>query len=503
MIGQLPAPMEKAQLYDQIRAALPLLTAMLIMAGILFYAGLYTVFLYIFQRDVLFLYYILYTSLSGLLVLMQVNVHFDMGLPLPVIKEPRVDFFFGLVPFFFALHIARLIELPTRHPTLWTIIKVLLMLLFVQIVLAIGETMSGQFIMQSGYYYQYENTVSVLLLLVILQAIFRSKTPLRHYLLVGAVSELLVYCRPLILPAPLTNLPARLALFINYPPFLNTLSTCLAAIAIALAFAYRIYLVELKKKQLQRGYTQQLEQEIVTRTAHIEAQSRSIEAKNRQQLKTEFEQKLAETKMASLRSQMNPHFIFNCLNSIQYFTAQNNAELASAYLAKFARLIRLVLENSRSERVTLTNELETLRLYIDMEAMRFQQKVRYTIQVDEAIDTDLIQIPPLLLQPFVENAIWHGLMHKEEGGSVRVTVSQPGTSYLQVEITDDGVGRAKAAEYKSKSATKNKSFGMQMTADRIELINQLYHTHTQVQVMDQVDERGQPAGTRVVVNIPV
>ncbi|WP_375448322.1 histidine kinase [uncultured Fibrella sp.] len=242
-----------------------------------------------------------------------------------------------------------------------------------------------------------------------------------------------------------------------------------------------------------------------TLKARLEAEAakrKQTEAELKEQ-EAAYKLRLSATEMAALRSQMNPHFIFNCLNSIQYFTAQNDAEKASEYLTKFSRLIRLVLENSKSERVTLQNELETLRLYLEMETMRFQQKVRYTIQVSETIDAEAIQIPPLLLQPFVENAIWHGLMHKEEGGLVRVLVEQPQADRLRIEIADDGVGRAKAAEYKSKSATRNKSFGMKLTADRIELINQLYQTHTRIQVEDLIDEQGRATGTSVIVLIPV
>ncbi len=223
----------------------------------------------------------------------------------------------------------------------------------------------------------------------------------------------------------------------------------------------------------------------------------------RKQREAEYQQRIAQTEVSALRAQMNPHFIFNCLNSIQYYTARNEADTASAYLTKFSRLIRLVLENSRSEKVTLTNELETLRLYIEMEAMRFQQKVRYEINVSAEVDPDTIQIPPLLVQPFVENAIWHGLMHKAQGGTVWIKVEQPQENTLRITITDDGVGREKAAEYKSKSATKHKSFGMKVTAERIELINQLYKTHTSIKIHDLKDAQGQPVGTKVMVEIPI
>ncbi len=217
----------------------------------------------------------------------------------------------------------------------------------------------------------------------------------------------------------------------------------------------------------------------------------------------EFAGKIAETEMTALRAQMNPHFIFNCLNSIKLYTLENDAHTASEYLTQFSRLIRLVLENSRSEKVALANELETLQLYIEMEAMRFKNKVNYEMEVDDEIDTHYIDIPPLLLQPYVENAIWHGLMHKEEGGTVIIKLHLAQEHLLQVSIVDDGIGRAAASELKSKSATKNKSFGLKMTSERIELINQLYKSTTQVQIEDLVDSDGKAAGTKVIVEIPV
>ena len=162
-----------------------------------------------------------------------------------------------------------------------------------------------------------------------------------------------------------------------------------------------------------------------------------------------------------------------------------------------------MLENSRSEKVTLENELETLRLYIDLEAMRFKTKVRYQITLDPGLDTQFIEIPPLLLQPYVENAIWHGLMHKEHGGTLAIDVTQPREDTLHVTITDDGVGRAQAAAYQSKSATRHKSYGLKMTSERLSLINQRYQSRNQVAITDLVDAHGHPAGTQVVIQIPV
>lgn len=207
--------------------------------------------------------------------------------------------------------------------------------------------------------------------------------------------------------------------------------------------------------------------------------------------------------MAALRAQMNPHFVFNCINSIKLYTLQNDTDRASDYLTKFARLIRLVLENSRADRVTLQHEIEALQLYCDLEAMRFKQKVTIHISIDADIDQQFATVPPLLLQPYVENAIWHGLMHKLEGGTVMVAVTQPTDTGLHVEIIDDGVGRARAAELKSKSAGNHKSFGMQVTADRIRMINALNTTKTNVQIFDLIAPNGDSLGTKVVLDIPV
>ena len=213
--------------------------------------------------------------------------------------------------------------------------------------------------------------------------------------------------------------------------------------------------------------------------------------------------KIQTTEITALRAQMNPHFIFNCLNSIQLFTAQNDPDKASEYLTKFSRLIRLVLDNSKTDKISLTNELETLKLYIEMESMRFRGKLKHLIDIADDVDVSFIQIPPLLIQPFVENAIWHGLMHKEEGGTIKINITQPKENLLLVEVIDDGIGREKAIEYKSKSATKHKSYGMKITADRIELINQMYQTNTNVKVVDLKNNKNEVIGTKVIIEIPI
>ena len=166
---------------------------------------------------------------------------------------------------------------------------------------------------------------------------------------------------------------------------------------------------------------------------------------------------------------MNPHFIFNSLNSINRFILENNKPDSSRYLTKFSRLIRMILQNSQSSFISLKSELESLELYLEMETMRFDNHFTYKIIISPELNISRLKIPPLIIQPYVENAVWHGLMHKEEKGELEIEVSQEG-NYLYIKITDNGIGREQAARIASKSATKHKSMGLLITADRIAMI---------------------------------
>ena len=210
-----------------------------------------------------------------------------------------------------------------------------------------------------------------------------------------------------------------------------------------------------------------------------------------------------ESEIKLLRAQMNPHFIFNALNSINNFLLHNNTESASHYLTRFSKLVRLVLDNARSEKITLHNELYTLELYMQFEALRFADKIKYQIIIAPTINTEDIRIPPLLLQPYVENAIWHGIMHKIEGGLIKINISDLQEDKICIEIEDNGIGRQAASTIKSKSATKNKSHGMQITAERLQLLDEMYKTKTHININDLFDHAGNACGTKVRMEIPV
>ncbi|MEO6720808.1 MAG: two-component regulator propeller domain-containing protein [Ferruginibacter sp.] len=213
--------------------------------------------------------------------------------------------------------------------------------------------------------------------------------------------------------------------------------------------------------------------------------------------------KMAEVEMQALRAQMNPHFIFNCLNSINRYIVKSDQATASLYLTRFAKLIRLILDNSNTKNVILSNELEALRLYIEMEALRFDKKFTYQVIVDNNVNTDSVEVPPLIIQPYVENAIWHGLLHKESCGQLTIRMRMISESMLECIIEDNGVGREKARIMRSKSATTRKSLGMQLTESRISLLNKHAALNASIEIIDLENEAHEADGTKVILNIPV
>jgi sensor histidine kinase YesM len=227
--------------------------------------------------------------------------------------------------------------------------------------------------------------------------------------------------------------------------------------------------------------------------------------RKKEQLRSQYEKKLANVEMSALLAQMNPHFLFNSLNSIDSYIIKNESKKASEYLNNFARLMRLILQNSRSNYISLKDELEALDLYLQMESLRFASRFDFEIKLAPEIDSSTILIPPMLIQPYVENAVWHGLLHKKDGkqGKVELIVSKREESLLCM-IEDNGIGREKAAALRAhKTGSHKRSMGMQITQDRIEMINKLYSTNTTMKIIDLRDEEGNATGTRVELVIPV
>ncbi len=215
----------------------------------------------------------------------------------------------------------------------------------------------------------------------------------------------------------------------------------------------------------------------------------------------EMEKQHSDLEQKALRLQMNPHFIFNTLNSIQSYMISNESDTAVEYLAKFARLMRQVLANSRESFIPVREELMALEYYLEIEQLRFDDKFAYSIEVDPDIDQEFTGIPPMILQPYVENAIIHGLLYKQEKGHVCIMLTQH-TEGIFCVVEDDGVGRIKAGEMARESGLERKSSGMIITQQRLDILNKNKHNALKVNVIDKHCGEGKACGTRVEIQMP-
>lgn len=217
---------------------------------------------------------------------------------------------------------------------------------------------------------------------------------------------------------------------------------------------------------------------------------------------SEMNHKISEITQQNLRQQMNPHFIFNTLNSIQYYMYQHDKISTNNYLTKFSSLIRKTLENSQHTSIPIQDEIDALELYLQLESVRFKDKFDYKVNIDDDIDTLLYKIPTMLIQPYVENAICHGLNNREDKGFLNIDLKLL-DDRIECTIEDNGIGREAALEIKRQKNGNHNSLGTKITESRLNLVNALYGKSMKIDYTDLKDENGHPNGTRVVIHIPI
>ncbi len=217
--------------------------------------------------------------------------------------------------------------------------------------------------------------------------------------------------------------------------------------------------------------------------------------------KMRLEQELHQSILSSIKSQMNPHFLFNALNTVQSYIYTNEKENASLYLGKFSELTRTILDMSNKERVTLAEEIKALQLYMELEQLRFEDKLQYTFEVDKNISTETTYIPSMLIQPYVENAIKHGLMHQKNKWILHISFKQNKNS-IEVAVDDNGIGRKASEAINQQRNKRHKSFASNANEKRLDILNKGLPKSISLNITDKVDEHGYATGTTILLNIP-
>ncbi|HEX6849443.1 MAG TPA: histidine kinase [Chitinophagaceae bacterium] len=205
---------------------------------------------------------------------------------------------------------------------------------------------------------------------------------------------------------------------------------------------------------------------------------------------------LLELEARALRAQMNPHFIFNCMNSIKALIHNDEKQKSIDYLTTFSKLIRTLFQNSDKRQISLYDEIETCRLYTQLETMRLNGKLKYSFDIDPNIDLKSVMVPALIIQPFIENAIWHGIVPQNEG-TVRIAVRENGSSVI-CEVDDDGIGRERSRLNKPITPVNHQSKGVYLSQARLDLEKILNETNATIETIDKY-ENGEPIGTKVIL----
>lgn len=490
--------------------------------SVFFQGAVWIMMLYMFllyfqnNRDRTYLYYGLYMFCGMYYLLQKIGgdgpfffLFADNAIVRHLLNEPIQ----WLIYIFYNLFVMSFLEIEKHSKKLYKAIKIINIAYLVYMLCElIFMLLTFDKVMQGRLFVISKIVVVIIAVAIIIAIIRRVRTVLVPYIIFGSVFFLLFTVTSMLYSLGLSWLPETRLFPINF----MQIGIMLEMLCFSLGLGKRIFMVAREKEKLQKAYIDQLvrNEEIIqlsnqelsvqvnARTSEILDKTRELEREKEEKLMAKYEKQLTESEMNALRLQMNPHFIFNALNSIRYYILKEDSEKASDYITSFSKLLRMILQHSKETSIKLSEELEALKLYLEFERQRFEEKFEFTINVSDDIRPDLLNIQPMIIQPFLENSIWHGIMHKDESGHLLVDISLHNRNTLKVIIEDNGIGREESKKIKGEQQSQTyKSMGMQITRDRLKLMEKLQHGDTGYEVEDLLGDDGISKGTRVIIKI--
>ena len=474
----------------------------LLFAGFLITLAVYHFLLYFQHKDNVYLYYSLFIFLiftanypeTTNSIFADASTSNDPYFQLLVI--PR-EWLYNTMYLMFAKTLVELnIYKPTWNKILNLSIVIYLLMLFALIFYA-GLT-GNYFIVGLAFSYFFSPTIAVLAL-GSFYVLYTMDTPLKYYILIGSFIYLVA---------------AEYAFFSSSDfetvTVIFSIGVIIENILFSMALGHKQKMILQEKNKSQHELiVQYKENESLRETVQdqLKQDLALLKEKSKNQklvtLKETADKELAELKITSLRSQMNPHFIFNSLNAIKQYIISNEKQNAVYYLNKFSKLIRKILTPTSEKEISLAEELETMELYINIENIRFNNEIKFSLEVEKNINLNTIKIPALILQPFLENAIWHGLSSKKGDKSLTIIVEKPNDIFIKISIEDNGIGRKKSAALQGKKVYKKDSIGIKLTEERLGNFAKEYKNDYSIAFTDLHDEFKSPLGTRVCIKIPL
>jgi LytS/YehU family sensor histidine kinase len=334
---------------------------------------------------------------------------------------------------------------------------------------------------------------------------FKVKSPLKYYLIIGSfillissVSSLLYYLK--LQQEGFRIEPAYTILYLGF---------ILENVLFSLGLGHKQKIILNERNRSKNKLIKQLKENEVLRNQVQEKLQLEVAYLNKQTeiekletIKMRYDKELAELKVSALRSQMNPHFIFNSLNAIKRYIIDNEKENAVFYLNKFSKLIRKILASTMEKETSLAEELETMKLYMNIENIRFHNDIDFKINIDSSLNASSIKLPSLITQPFIENALWHGLSLKKDHRELRIDVQKNSPSQLQITIMDNGIGRDRSTAIKNKKLLKRNSIGIKLSQERLQHFSKNYKADSAI-IFTDLFENKTPSGTKVTLLIPL
>jgi len=474
----------------------------LLFSGFLLTLSVYHFLLYFQHKDRVYLYYSLYTFLifTSSYPVIETTIskdlfsNFDPHFNLIII--PR-EWVYNTLYLIFA---KTLVEFPKYKPKWNRILDISIAIYFIVLIISmvIGY-LTGNFTpIRITYTYFFSPTIPILAL-VSFYYLYKMDTVLKYYIITGSfvymiMAETAFYLTP----------DAHTATVIFY------IGVIIENILFSLALGAKQKTILEEKNISQKKLIKQLkENELLKKESHEQLEknvvilSKIAEDEKLEKVKINYEKELTELKMTSLRNQMNPHFIFNSLNSIKLYIINNEKENAVYYLNKFSKLIRKILSTTREKEITLAEEIETMELYLKIENIRFNNEIEFTFDIDKTLNVNTIKVPGLFLQPFLENALWHGLSLKKGQKKLTVNIKNDKSNYVNIRLTDNGIGRERSDQINKQKMLKKNSIGIKLTQERLKNFFKDYQQRYSLDFKDLYEENGEAKGTEVILKLPL
>ncbi|MFH4968929.1 histidine kinase [Gaetbulibacter sp. M240] len=473
--------------------------------GILFILSVYHFLLYFQNKDKL---YLLYSGYTFFIILSQLNhvssgFIYELFVPIQVVTNyPTIatEIYF----FLYVLFAFRFLNMKQELNTWYTwSMRALYLIMAYCVVNFIWYLFTGDISTLSQGYFVFTIPMTMYGIVMYIP-FFKLKNSLKYYMIAGSFILLVSSVVSLIYYLNLKNegLHVEPAYSILYLGFI--LENIIFSLGLGKkqkliledrdAAKNKLILQLKENEKLRNKIQEQLENE-------LEKLNKEAEIEKLHTLKMKYDKELAELKVSALRSQMNPHFIFNSLNSIKRYIIDNEKEHAVFYLNKFSKLIRKILASTTEKETSLTEELETMTLYINIENIRFNNSIDFKLDYDDTLNLSAIKLPSLITQPFLENAVWHGLSLKKEDRQLRMEVKKASDSQFQIDIIDNGVGRKKSQALKKNKLLKRESLGIKLSEERLKHFSEKFKSSYSISFTD-LYEKDKPAGTKVTIIIP-